>query len=87
MEERAAVHTLARRYCQEQFYEWYRRYEELQRQQARPPGDDSPEAYDTFPRYLILQAMLRSVEALVPNSAGSVDLLVEAIWRIELASD
>jgi len=74
-----AVHTLARRYCQEQFSEWCRRYEELQRQQARPGGEYSPEAYDTFPRYLILQAILRSIEALAPESAGSVELLVEAM--------
>lgn len=79
MEEKAAVHTLARRYCQEQFSEWCRRYEELQRQQARPGGGYSPEAYDTFPRYLILQAIPRSIEALVPESADSVDLLVGAM--------
>jgi hypothetical protein len=79
MEKRAAVHTLARRYCQEQFSEWCRRYEELQRQQARPGGDYSPEAYDTFPRYLILQAILRSIEALIPEGTGSVDLLAGAM--------
>jgi len=79
VDERTAVHTLARRYCQRQFSEWFRRYEELQQRQGRAPGDYSPEAYDTFPRYLILQDILRSVEALTPESAGSLDLLVEAM--------
>src|SRR5712691_3111865 len=79
MNERQAVHTLARRYCQEQSSEWCGRYEALQRQQPRSEGDYSPEAYNTFPRYLILQAILRAVETLTPENASSADLLVEAM--------
>jgi hypothetical protein len=79
MNEREAVHTLARRYCQEQFREWSRRYAEIQRSQSRRAGDYSPEAYDAFPRYLILQAILRSIEALRPESADTVNSLVDAM--------
>ncbi|MDQ6769650.1 MAG: hypothetical protein M3Z54_06655 [Gemmatimonadota bacterium] len=79
MNERQAVHTLARRYCQEQFSEWCGRYEALQREQPRSEGDYSLEAYNTFPRYLILQAILRAVETLTPENASSADLLVEAM--------
>jgi hypothetical protein len=79
MNQRQAVHTLARRYCQEQFSEWCVRYEALQRYQPRSEGDYSPEAYNTFPRYLILQAILRAVETLTPQDASSVDLLAEAM--------
>jgi hypothetical protein len=82
MNENTAVQTLARRYCQEQFSEWCRRYEALQRRQPRSEGDYSPEAYDIFPRYLILQAMLRAVESLTPESAVSADLLVEAMANV-----
>lgn len=82
MNENTAVHALARRYCQEQFSEWCSRYEALQRRQPRSEGDYSPEAYDTFPRYLILQAMLRAVESLTPESAGSADPLVEAMANV-----
>ena len=87
MNENAAVHTLARRYCQEQFSEWCRRYEALQRRQPRSEGDYSPEAYDSFPRYLILQAMLRAVEALTPDSASSTDILVEAMTNVVQKAD
>jgi len=87
MNENTAVHTLARRYCQEQFSEWCSRYEALQRRQPRSEGDYLPEAYDTFPRYLILQAMLRAVESLTPESAGSADLLVEAMANVAQSAE
>jgi len=80
--ENTAFHTLARRYCQEQFSEWCRHYEALQRRQPQSECDYSPEAYDTFPRYLILEAMLRAVESFTPESAGSANLLVEAMANV-----
>lgn len=58
------------------------RHDVLQRRQPHSEGDHSPEAYDTFPRYLILQAMLRAVESLTPESAGSADRLVEAMANV-----
>jgi len=79
MSQGEAIHTLARRYCEEQFSERRRRYEELLSRQPRREGDYSPEAYDAFPRYLILKAILQFVEALTPASASSATSLVEAM--------
>ena len=72
MDDKVAVHTLARRYCQEHFSEWCKRYAELY-----TGGDYSPEAYNTFPRYLFLQDTLRAVEILRPELILSVELLVQ----------
>jgi hypothetical protein len=87
MDERVGVHTLARRYCEEQFSEWCRRYEALQARQPWSGGDYSPEAYDTFPRYLILQAILRSIEALIPVNIASVDQFVDAMVLAARSAD
>ena len=71
MNETTALHTAARRYCQERFSYWIRIYEELQRKENwqvqklfELGWDYSDEAYRTFPRYRIDKAIQVEVERL-----------------------
>jgi hypothetical protein len=75
MDEQTALHTAARRYCQERFSEWIRVYKELQSKEGwqvenlfRPGWDYSAEAYRTFPRYRIAQSIQVEIERLIPSS-------------------
>ena len=77
MDDKTALHTAARRYCQERFSEWTRIYEDLQRKenwQVQKPfqsgWDYSAEAYGTFPRYRFAKNTQVEVERLIPASSA-----------------
>jgi len=60
-----ALHTFARRYCMTRRQEWASRYQALADSGRRSFGGDyTPGAYDTFPRYNMLDAIRCDVEAL-----------------------
>lgn len=80
MDPKTALHTAARRYCEERFSEWVDVYTDLQRkenwqaQRAFEPGwDYSDEAYRTFPRYRMAKNIQVEIERLGADSGGSVD--------------
>lgn len=62
MNEREALHTVARRYCLDRWSLWTRRYEQ------RAISADHPEAQDIYPRYNVLAAILVDVESVAPDS-------------------
>jgi len=75
-----ALHTAARRYCQERFFYWIQIYEDLQRKENwqvqklfEPGWDYSEEAYRTFPRYRIDKAIQIEVERLAVDSGVVLD--------------
>ena len=78
-----ALHTAARRYCEERALEWERRYGELLAAEKRDRGRRgehepvtyayTPEALRTFPRYHVLHAILFEVERFAPDDFASFD--------------
>jgi hypothetical protein len=82
MDEKTALHTAARRYCQARFSEWVQVYEELQLKENwrveklfQPGWTYSGEAYKTFPRYRIAKETQVEIERLVADSSGSLSEL------------
>ncbi len=80
MKQNIAIHTAARRYCQERFDYWTRKYEDLQlnenwqiQKRFEPGWTYSEEAYRTFPRYRIDKAIQIEVERLTVNSGAVLD--------------
>jgi hypothetical protein len=78
MDEKTALHTVARRYCQERFSEWVQVYEDLQRNENwrvdnlfKPGWDYSDEAYRTFPRYRVAKNTQTEIERLAADSRMS----------------
>jgi hypothetical protein len=79
MDETTALHTAARRYCEEKFSEWAQVYENLQRTENwqvenlfKPGWDYSEEAYRTFPRYRIAKNIRIEIERLRADSGTSL---------------
>ena len=79
MDTKTALHTAARRFCEDRFSEWSQTYNELQIKEKREvsdpfkPGlDYSEEAYRIFPRYRIDALIQAEVEKLVPDSIGNL---------------
>ena len=79
MDESTALHTAARRYCQERFSEWVQVYEDLQRKENwqvqnlfKPGWDYSDEAYKTFPRYRVAKNTQIEIERLAVDSKMSL---------------
>ena len=75
MHQNNALHTAARRFCQERFSYWIQIYEELQRKENwqvqklfEPGWDYSDEAYRTFPRYRLNKAIQVEVERLTADT-------------------
>jgi hypothetical protein len=78
-----ALHTAARRYCEERALHWRRAYGELRASERRdrdrrgvPEPDTysySPQALRTFPRYHVLHAILFEVEGFLPADFASLD--------------
>ncbi|MGC1384661.1 MAG: hypothetical protein WA823_12855 [Candidatus Acidiferrales bacterium] len=69
MDETTALHTAARRYCEERFSEWVQAYTDLQakehshvKKSFELGRDYSEKAYDTFPRYWIAKHTLIEIE-------------------------
>jgi hypothetical protein len=88
MSESTALHTAARRYCQERFSQWLQIYEELQRKENwqvqklfEPDWDYSDEAYLTFPRYRIDKAIQVEVERLKVDPGTGFDELRARLLR------
>jgi hypothetical protein len=82
MDQKNALHTAARRYCQARFSEWTRVYEDLQQEEKwrveemfQPGWTYSDEAYRTFPRYRIAKQTQVEIERLVPDSSASLSEL------------
>src|SRR5258708_550196 len=74
MDDTTALHTAARRYCQQRFSDWIQTYKDLQSKQKwqvndlfQPGWDYSEKAYRTFPRYRVARAIQVEVERLKPD--------------------
>ena len=88
MNENNALHTAARRFCQDRFSYWIRIYTELQSKENwqvqrlfEPGWDYSDEAYRTFPRYRIDKAIQVEVERRVVDSDTVFDELRAHLLR------
>ena len=82
MDELTALHTAARRYCQEEFSKWTQRYVALSAAGKRNiPAKDgkgwdySEEAYQVFPRYRVAEAIQVEVERIIPSNSNSLESL------------
>lgn len=68
------LHSAARRYCIEEYAKWTNRYSDLtQKGLARAGREYTQAAYDTFPRYNILRAILIDIERLDPSDISDCD--------------
>src|SRR5450631_1296856 len=85
MDFRDALHTAARRHCIERHAFWAEAYCRLQASaRATMTVDElnwsyTDEAYATFPRYLVWEAILAEVERLETRSAPTIDALREEL--------
>jgi hypothetical protein len=82
MDDRTALHTAARRYCEDRYSDWARTYNELEARENvqienkfKLGWDYSEEAYGVFPRYRIDKAIRIEVEKLAPESSNSLEEL------------
>ena len=93
MDHRVALHTAARRHCQERHAYWAEAYRHLDaRGEARTPvvglkWEYSQEAYATFPRYLVWEAILNEIERLEPRSVPNADALRLALTSAGLHAE
>ena len=93
MDFRDALHTMARRHCIERHACWAEAYGQLQANGGASisvgefNSSYTNEAYTTFPRYLVWQAILAEVERLETRSASTIDALREDLasagWRAQ----
>lgn len=95
MNAEMALHTAARRYCQERFSEWINLYEDLQRKEKwqvqklfEPGWEYSDEAWRIFPRYRFAKNTLVEIERLRVDSSTSLtevrDSLIAAAGQAEI---
>lgn len=82
MNNKTALHTAARRFCQDRFSEWAQAYNELHLKENwkvenlfKPGWDYSEEAYRIFPRYRIDALIQAKVESLIPDSGRNLEEL------------
>lgn len=82
MDDKTALHTAARRYCEDRFSEWTQTYADLQAKENfqteklfKPGWDYSEEAYGIFPRYRFDKAAKIEVERLVPHASKGLEEL------------
>jgi len=82
MDDRTALHTAARRYCEDRYSDWAQTYNELEARENvqienkfKPGWDYSEEAYGVFPRYRMDKAIRIEVERLAPESSNSLEEL------------
>ena len=79
MDFRDALHTVARRHCIERHAFWAEAYCHLQANARATMSVDelnwsyTDEAYATFPRYLVWEAILAEVERLEKRSAPTIE--------------
>jgi hypothetical protein len=88
MDDKTALHTAARRFCQQRFSEWSQSYGELQAKEKwqvtdlfKSGWDYSDEAYRTFPRYRINGAIQVEVERFKPELTSTLDELRTELIR------
>ena len=88
MDDRTALHTAARRYCEDRYSDWAEAYSKLEgRKNARIEKkselgwDYSEEAYSIFPRYRIDKGIRAEVERLVPQSSRNLEELRSHLIR------
>jgi hypothetical protein len=68
------LHVAARRYCADRFGFWAKNYQRLVESGSDRRGADyTPEAYRTFPRYQVLDAIRTDLERLTGTDVGTVD--------------
>jgi hypothetical protein len=94
LDVRIALHTAARRYCQNRFTDWIETYKELQTKQKwqvsnlfKPGWDYSENAYKVFPRYRLDGAIQVEVERLTPSSYESLEELRACLLDAEAAAE
>jgi hypothetical protein len=82
MDDKTALHTAARRYCEHRFSEWFQNYKDLQTREKwqvqrlfGPGWGYSDEAYRTFPHYRLDKEVQVEVEKLTPTSTMNLDEL------------
>lgn len=82
MDSKTALHTAARRFCQDRYSEWSQTYNQLQiKGKERVESTNkfgwsySEEAYRIFPRYRIDALIQIKVEGLVPDSSRDLEEL------------
>jgi len=82
IDDRIALHTAARRYCEDRFSEWTQTYADLQAKENfqteslfKPGWDYSEQAYGIFPRYRMDKAIRIEVERLIPYSSERLEEL------------
>jgi hypothetical protein len=82
MDDTTALHTAARRYCQQRFADWSQSYKDLQARENWQIEDSftrgwtySDDAYRIFPRYRIDEAIQVEVERLTPDCVASLEAL------------
>jgi hypothetical protein len=93
MDSKDALHALALSHCKERYEYWSGVYRELLVSgRARVTIDEMNwrytfEAYATFPRYLVLEAILAEIERCEARQASTVDSLREQLvaagWRAQ----
>ncbi|MFA7004261.1 MAG: hypothetical protein WC429_09510 [Verrucomicrobiia bacterium] len=77
------LHNAARKYCIDRYAHWCAEYQKLsERGRARIGSGYSDEAYDIFPRYNVLSAILTEIERIdsddLPDYSALSDLLILA---------
>jgi hypothetical protein len=88
MDNRNALHTAARRFCEDRHSDWTQAYSELEARENiqiekkfEAGWEYSEEAYGVFPRYRLDKAIRVEVERLEPQSSSSLEEL-----RLQLIS-
>jgi len=88
MDNTTALHTAARRYCQQRFSDWFQIYEEIQDREKtqvadmfKPGWRYSDEACRTFPRYRFDAAIQMEVERLMPDCEANLEQLRTRLVR------
>lgn len=88
MDNRTALHTAARRFCEDRFDEWTTAYGSLKKKEDfktenlfKPGWDYSAEAYDIFPRYRLDKAVRVEVERLRPLAITDLEELRSLLLR------
>ncbi len=88
MDDRTALHTAARRCCEDRYSDWAQTYNELETRENvrienkfKPGWDYSEEAYGVFPRYRVDKAIRIEVERLTPEASNSLEELRSDLIR------
>lgn len=88
IDNRTALHTAARRYCEGRYADWAQAYSELEARENvqienkfKPGWDYSEEAYGIFPRYRFDKATRIEIERLVPHASRNLEELRSLLFR------